>query len=269
MGLGYTDITDFYSITEKYKHIIPIFNGWTAKDDKENNIQIQQVSQRFFDDGSFFYYKAFVKWRLHREEWDKEWRNGFDNSNRYFTPEVVSVLHDHEVFLDGGAHHGQTINRFIEVVKGKYGAICAVEPVFRNIIELNSKEILRLSNYFCSLGKETGMMKFQDDLGYASKIYDKGSTSTYVRTVDDFGIPFTFIKLHLEGGEYNALLGARETISKHRPILAVTCYHSEDGLWKIPKLMMEMCKDYKFYFRLHTFLGQGAIAYAIPEGERK
>ena len=43
-------------------------------------------------------------------------------------------------------------------------------------------------------------------------------------TVDSLNLPsLGFLKLDLEGGEYLALQGARETIEKYRPVIFVEC----------------------------------------------
>ena len=46
--------------------------------------------------------------------------------------------------------------------------------------------------------------------------------------------------MDIEGAEYEALLGARGTISKYRPGLAISLYHRPADLWQIPLLINEM-----------------------------
>jgi hypothetical protein len=43
----------------------------------------------------------------------------------------------------------------------------------------------------------------------------------------------TFIKLDVEGAEPEALIGGRQTITSHRPTLAVSAYHQPDHLWSL------------------------------------
>ena len=70
--------------------------------------------------------------------------------------------------------------------------------------------------------------------------------------------------MHLEGGELDALKGGWSTLREHRPILAATVYHNDDGIWKTPLWMMENLEDYRFLFRIHSWCGTGAVLYAIP-----
>ncbi len=60
-----------------------------------------------------------------------------------------------------------------------------------------------------------------------------------VVTLDSLGLAPDFVKLHLEGAELAALAGGRETLIRHRPVLAVTVYHNADGIWKTPAWLME------------------------------
>jgi FkbM family methyltransferase len=46
-----------------------------------------------------------------------------------------------------------------------------------------------------------------------------------------------FIKTDIEGAEQNALAGAKETLGKHRPRLAISAYHRPDDPEKIPELV--------------------------------
>jgi len=80
-------------------------------------------------------------------------------------------------------------------------------------------------------------------------------------------IPVTFIKMDIEGEEFNALLGAEETIRKWKPKLAVSVYHNMDDILRIPDLILKMVPEYRFAFRHYTPAHVETIMYAfIPEG---
>lgn len=74
-----------------------------------------------------------------------------------------------------------------------------------------------------------------------------------------------YVKLHCEGKELESLRVNMELFVKHRPIIAVTCYHNEDGAWQIEKMLMDWLADYNFHFRLHAYMGTGAVMYCIPK----
>ena len=73
----------------------------------------------------------------------------------------------------------------------------------------------------------------------------------------------TFIKMDIEGSEYNALLGARETIVKDRPKLAVSIYHKKEDIWTLPSLILEMVPDYKLFFGHYSIAAAETVLYAI------
>jgi len=72
------------------------------------------------------------------------------------------------------------------------------------------------------------------------------------------------IMIHAEGKEFEHLEKMVPHYAKYRPKIQVACYHSRDGLWKIPKLLIDNLPDYRFTFRLHAYMGQGAYIYCIP-----
>ena len=105
----------------------------------------------------------------------------------------------------------------------------------------------------------------------STRFPEEGSTLAEIearRQVVTLDAPQDYIRLHLEGCELATLRKNRAWLQKHRPILAVCCYHSRDGLYKIPKWCMDNLEGYGFLFRMHSYMGQGAVLYCIPN-ERK
>jgi hypothetical protein len=76
---------------------------------------------------------------------------------------------------------------------------------------------------------------------------------------------FSYIQLHCEGFELETIKRNIEYLQAYRPKIAVTCYHTREGLWKIEKYLMSNLSDYNFYFRLHAYCGQVAIIYCVPK----
>ena len=79
----------------------------------------------------------------------------------------------------------------------------------------------------------------------------ENSTPVPVTTVDAFcserGITPGFIKMDIEGSEYDALRGAEQTIRRCKPRLAICLYHRLDDMWRIPLLLKQFVPDYRFY----------------------
>ena len=74
-----------------------------------------------------------------------------------------------------------------------------------------------------------------------------------------------YIKLDVEGAEFNALKGGMRTIKKCRPKLAVSLYHQLKDLYSIPLFLKEICVDYEFYLGHHHSAFHETILYAKPK----
>lgn len=58
-----------------------------------------------------------------------------------------------------------------------------------------------------------------------------------------------YIKADIEGYEMNMLRGARETIKKHRPKMAITCYHGGNDYKEMIQFVLSVCPDYRYYVK--------------------
>ena len=268
-ALGFRHVVPFYDLAENFRHIHPLSNGWFApqlSDDDQTSTAM--VLARWDDDVSRAHHLQFLAWRRVREEWTFE--TAPPSGNRFFIPQVTSVLHRDEVFVDGGAYHGTVTESFVAQTKGAFRQIVAVEPDPRSRVKVEAvlKSGLphdpRVSLLGCALADREGEAPFHDGLGYASQLAETGRTRVTLRPLDTLDVSPTFIKLHLEGAELEALKGARQTLLSHRPIVAATVYHNADGIWQTPLWLMANLPDYRILFRINCWCGTGAVVYAIP-----
>ncbi len=269
---GWKNIVPFYDIAEAYHDRHPLSNGWFANPlDSLSIDRICYVLNTWADDVSRAHHLQFIAWHLLREEWSFD-DSPVNTANRYFIPEILGVLSDDESFADIGAHNGSVSMRFIELTNGKFKRIWAIEPDPNNLLDFQrqmQESVNRLNDKIevipSVIGKSAGDGMFSTGLGYVSQLSELGDTPVAIATVDLMNISPSFIKLHIEGGELDALEGAKETIDEYRPIIASTSYHNDDGLWKLPAWMMENLHEYNFFMRLHSWCGTGAVVYVIPE----
>jgi FkbM family methyltransferase len=91
-------------------------------------------------------------------------------------------------------------------------------------------------------------------------------------TIDSFvkenKLELGFIKLDVEGAEYNAILGAKETIKSQLPILSISIYHNLKDFFEIKPLIESIVPDeYNFYIRKLTpfYNFQETYLLAIPK----
>jgi hypothetical protein len=72
----------------------------------------------------------------------------------------------------------------------------------------------------------------------------------------------TYIKMDIEGAEYDALLGAKDTICTWKPNLAICLYHKPTDLYRIPLLISSWGLGYKFYLRMYNYSAFELVLYA-------
>lgn len=70
------------------------------------------------------------------------------------------------------------------------------------------------------------------------------------------------IKMDIEGAEMNALLGARDTIKKNKPFLAISVYHRKGDLIEIMEYLHGLVPEYKFWLRNYNLLFTDTVLYA-------
>ncbi len=264
---GWKNVVHFYDVSQAYNNSHPLNNGWVLKKpQKEDKTRIEKIFLSLADDLSRAHYLQFLAWRKLRLELHTTDAT-LNTANRFFIPQVASVLHKHEVFVDCGAYNGAVVIKFLKLVGNKYRQIYAIEPDPKNfdILKKNVTSLPKIKTIKAALSKKSSRENFYSGFNLASRLDPAGNSKVKTFTLDKLNIPATYIKMHLEGGELEALMGSEKTIKKFRPILAVTIYHNELGVSKIPWYQMKIAKDYDFYMRLHSWCGTGAVLYAIPK----
>lgn len=146
------------------------------------------------------------------------------------------------VAIDGGAHLARHTIPMAKLVGAK-GEVAAIEaiPAFIEIIRSQKKghglNNIRLLN--CALSSSTSESDFfwvKNSAGYSSLerrelpfAADIEKITVRNERLDNipFDRPIRFMKLDLEGGEYNALLGGRQTIARHKPIIVLENHGDE------------------------------------------
>lgn len=181
---------------------------------------------------------------------------------------VLDFLHfsDKEVFIDGGAYNGDTIREFSRVVCGQYQKIYAWEPdqSNRTILLKNTSKMEKICYIPYGMWKDEDTLFFSSDASVCSHIAKTGSECLKVNSIDNIckDEEVTFIKMDIEGSEYEALQGAKSTIKRMKPKLAICIYHKPSDLVEIPLLLKEYVPEYKFYIRQHEDSRDETVLYA-------
>jgi len=102
---------------------------------------------------------------------------------------------------------------------------------------------------------------------WGCRVLQSGETfarATRVDTVIGTMSP-TFISMDIEGAELRALEGAKKTITKSRPALAICVYHSVDHLWTIPRWINALGLGYRFWLRNYCSFTSETVLYAYSD----
>lgn len=190
-------------------------------------------------------------------------------SQQYFDEEIMKPC-PNEIFIDGGCYDCSTDRLFIKWCGGDYKKIYAFEPDIKNY-EKCLKEADRIPNLELA---NKGLWSREETLHFAggaeqgSRIIetkDQSVTTISVAAIDDVvgEDKVTFIKMDVEGAELEALKGARKTIMKHHPRLAISIYHKPEDIWEIPAYILSLSKDYRLYIRHYQLSKNETILYAV------
>jgi FkbM family methyltransferase len=230
---------------------------------------IEAAAAIWGDDESTNEYLAQVKWRLTLDY--GVLAPPRPSSETYFPPELFHPLPD-ESFVDCGAFTGDTIDGFIQASDGRFASIVAVEPDPVNAASLRGRAsewtrdgIGPVLVEECAAGAQSQVLSFTTT-GTAGSCVGTGQDSVQVFLLDDILADRdpTFIKFDVEGAEQDALLGARETLGKHMPFLAVCLYHRPEDVWALPLLIQSMNPQYDFYLRRYSDERWETVCYAVP-----
>lgn len=167
---------------------------------------------------------------------------------------IIRLCKD-EHYVDLGAYDGDTVKEFLQNTGGCYASITAFEPDKKNMKKLTKffgeYDNCRLLPY-ASWSDDCEML-FSGTGGRMS-CFDESGESTPTRSVDSVCEKATYIKMDVEGAEYETLMGCQRIISDCKPSLAVSAYHRAGDIFTLPLLIQNMNPDYKIFLRHHTYL---------------
>ena len=192
---------------------------------------------------------------------------------QYFNP-LTRKNGKGEVFLDCGAFVGDTVLEYVSF-NPDYKSIYAFEPMKENFSKLKNNTVGIRDFQLVSKGvwDTDTQLCFHEDTS-ASSVADSGEIRIETVAIDnlmpeDLEAP-VFIKMDVEGAEYEALLGARQTIERVVPKMAICVYHKNEDIMDLFKLIysFESGKKYKYYLRHHSNRLSETVLYAIPDDDK-
>jgi len=243
----------------------PIFEESFDVEFRQNRRRYDEVYRLLADDESRHTMASIVNFRLSE---NLDFMRGFaDIQYRQYFEEFLQLRESLETFLDVGCFDGYTTIEFVKRCPG-YRAIHIFEPEPNNLRTVKSRLAECRDVFFHDFGLSSRdqALRFRSQ-GSASRVCEDGDIEIRLRKLDDsINDPFTFLKMDIEGEEISALEGARESIIRHHPRLAISAYHRCDDLWRIPELILSYRNDYRVYIRHYTEGVTETVMFFMPTG---
>lgn len=221
---------------------------------EENAMRVAKNEKMLDSEKSRQIYRAIIRYRC-TERYEDLPSNSFHT--QYFGNDFFKYQ-DNEVFIDCGAFTGDTISIFKRLMRRKRikdYTIIGFEPDSKNIVKLkdNHADVIVMPY---GVWKEDATLCFNSEGSRTTVVENNEIAVSRVPVVAIDNVKecknATFIKMDIEGSEYEALLGAEQTIMRNKPKLAICIYHSNEDMVRLQELIHNMVPDYKFAVRHHT-----------------
>lgn len=179
------------------------------------------------------------------------------------------------VAFDCGVFDGGTATVFAEMGYKVYGF---------EIDKINYQRSLKIAEEKNFVVENLGLGSYKHTAHYnlaghsGNKLIANGAETVQVTTIDAYvrehNLPSVdFIKMDVEGAELDILKGAKTSIARYKPILALSAYHKWDDFWTLMNFVKSIRPDYEFAMRQsyetpeeEPFNFRGGVEYLINLG---
>lgn len=266
MGYTHFNYLSFFRYSG-FQLVEPPFILDFKKDFLNNQKKYQEIYNLLEDKKSK---KIFEKVLNFKMTFDFDFMKGFTNNHeeQYFDKELIPKIKNIN-FIDGGAYVGDTLPQIIKNFPD-YNKIYCIEPnkLHINIAKRDFPNQRDIEFINCGLGNKKQILevdtdentnKIQNNCAHDYQAIDINTIDNLIKQKVDF------IKLDIEGAEQDTIEGAKETIKKYHPILAICIYHKAEDWYKIPNMVLDIRNDYKVYIRHYMEGIFETVMYFIPK----
>jgi len=224
---------------------------------RDNLRRFETVHAALEDDGSRdIYYKVL---QAHATGERRDFEAAFTGNDDWYLFKILLAPEPNTLYVDCGAHDGDTIRLFLEAAQGSYRKIVAFEPdatMLPRLAALAEAEGGKVEIVAKGVSDSEGTVTFLVNGMYSSIAADSGITGAQQATISIVRLDealanesVSIIKMDIEGAEYDALKGAASLIQRCRPKLAICLYHKVEDLVRIPELVRTLVPEYKLRIR--------------------
>lgn len=168
----------------------------------------------------------------------------------YYTTHETPVL-EGDIVADCGAGVGT----FTLLAQSRAKQVFAIEPFpeAKKLLKQTFKNNRKVTILPYILGEKPKKAFMSGDIFGYNVTSEKNGTPIQVTTIDklflDKGISLNFLKADLEGTEMQMLEGAKNTIKKYTPKIAITVYHNKNDHIIFMKFLKTINPNYNFSLR--------------------
>ena len=193
-----------------------------------------------------------------------------ESEKQYFDPDIVTYEDEGEVFVDAGCFDLSTsllLKKRCPIKK-----VYAFEPDPNNMKKCMQNKALyhfdEVELFPYGTWGRNGVVGFNAKNNVDSFFVEDALDlqQVEVRTIDsiiDDGLPVTYIKMDVEGSEFETLKGAQNTIKRYRPKLAVYIYHKVEDMFELPIYIKQLVPEYRLYLRHYSNMPEETVLYAV------
>lgn len=283
-ALGFTELMTVTEVFDTFPKALYEFTvsgmNWMSppKSAQVDQANIDKLNGLLVDEKSKQTLSQLVAFRENPNNETYPWPQGHEE---YFPEDIPKLYQYNELkILDCGAFDGDTISAFYQRYSDKLSRYHAIEANTHNLANLKARLVNEgiesepwLALHHVAVGDGVGEIQIANE-GSASTISCVKSNDTAnmetvkLVTIDSLigDADINVLKMDIEGAEEVALKGAKTTIQKNKPTLALSVYHRPQDLWYLALLVESFVPDvYNFYLRHEGHWGFETVLYAIPK----
>lgn len=174
-----------------------------------------------------------------------------------------------KVFVDAGAYDGADTIHYMNWMNQMNAKTIVFEADSDNfeITKKNLSAYPQVILYNQGLSDKQGQQSFLSGKGEMSNFSTEGNYTINMNFLDNVAsdMEIGYIKMDIEGFEKQALIGAKKIIAEQKPALGISVYHKREDIWEIPKLILSLHSDYRFFLRHYSLGVIDTVLYAVRE----
>ena len=226
---------------------------------KKHSLKITKARNLLCDEKSKEIFDKVIKFYDTKQPIEEKY---ISNYSEYLHPNIPIVTDN--ILIDGGVSEDLLFTFDFGIYVGESGKVIGFEPNTTVIDKINhdikNSKFKNITVYSVGLWDKNCTKTFYLKENLASSLTNKENSTGIIKVqlvkLDDFlhknGInKVDFIKLDIEGAEIQALKGAKETIIKNKPNMAISAYHNKTDIYNIILYIKKLNPDYKFYLGYH------------------